>query len=355
VGNSQQVQDPAASGATYDLSNVNLQGYGGPSADQQQASAQGQALAAAQAQAAQQSQALQAAQSGSGAQNAWDSALLTSGDGRNAILQALQGANMAGSNAGAAQQGAATAVGNAQAQSNANVAQQKTDLSNAASSQAATASTNSTQDAAITGSLESALSTASPGNIGGIVNQYTPYLESLGFTPQQLSSLENDPAALMAAVQGVTSSGYSGYNDTTAANTNSINSLLGNGAATVSGGTNGQASSTASAAQYQAEQDTQALQYLKSEQAKNAADAKNGAPQAQGAGDANSSNEAISYLLHNGLTPAQLAAELGLTGQDADAFVSQWTLHSNPTLSANSSQTGAAWDSGKANSGSAWS
>lgn len=350
-----------ATGSTYDLSNVNLAGYGGPSTDQQQASQQGQALAAQQAAATQQATALQAAQSGAGAQNSWDAALMQQGPERNAVLQALQSVNMAGSNAGAAQQGAVTGVGNATAASNVDVNAQKAALTTAASTEAATASTNAANEAATTGSLSSAIASAStPAQMTQDLQQYAPYLQSLGISGADLGQLQSlaqsgglTPAALQGVIaQATANSGYSGYNAAAAANTNSINSLLGSGAATVSGNSLGAVNDSSTI--QQAQQNQAAINYLKQQDAGTNQSGAGGIKVVNNIGtdiasdNYSSLDNTVGYLSQNGMSPQQIASALGLSGDEATQFVNHYAGHANDLQAAYGTDSGASFNQNQA-------
>lgn len=221
-----------SSDPTVDLSKTSLSSYSGPTSGDVSnsfASATGAANTAS-TQAA-------AMQTGAVTPNAFDNALETQTPAWGQIQAAIGADNTAAQNVAAQQQGGQQAVTNAQNSSGANITTQRNTLSLASAGEAATASTNS----AITASVASEITS---GDFNAAA-QDPSVLASLGLTPAEMTQLaglvqsgQMSPQQAQNAVKQyeTAASGATGYTQAGAATTNSINSLLGSGTASVNSG-----------------------------------------------------------------------------------------------------------------------
>lgn len=287
---------------SYDLSKVNLTQYQGPSVQQAQ-----QQTADAQAKAATASQDASAAQSGQLEHNAWDNALLTQTPQWSQIQQAIGGANQAAATGNALANSAQEAAAQGQNQSAANIAAQRQQLGVAqgtlSSAAAQAASSASQAQSSLSTDLSSGRGT---GQLQTDLATYAGALEAAGMPADKLQQMETSlsngsmtRADIASALQPFLSAmnGSDGQTQLGAAQTNSINSLLGNDAPTVSAASTGSLGSLQTTA-------SDASNYLRNLGSYNGNDT----------ATHQEINSAIATMLKQGMTPDQIMQAAGING-----------------------------------------
>lgn len=222
----------------YDFSKVNLAQYSGPTA--QQAT---QSLAAAQNASASAVSAAKAAQTAP-EENAWDSALLTQSPAYQQVSQAVGNAQQAAANGNALVNSGQEAVNQAQNTSQANIAAQRQGLTQAGATLSSQAATNAAAATKAYSDLSAASTASGIGDLQNALSSDADALEAAGLSPAQLQQLESgladgsiDRTAAyqnLAPFLAVLQNAPNGETTLGAAETNSVNSLLNNGAPTIS-------------------------------------------------------------------------------------------------------------------------
>lgn len=365
--------------------------YSGPTASSLSAGSQYSNVNNAAGKAAQASQSLR---NGGSQSNAWDyAAQRASGGAKQQTLQAQGALGQQQSQAAGTAAQAGQAANAAQTSWNNTVDANKAALGQVVQSGANTASSNvaGVQRTASTASSAAAkaASDSSPSEASAALSSYTNYLTQLGVAPadiqtaiSELSAHQISPQQAMQWMQSVISTAtdtgagaYTGYNANTAAVQNAANAKLGNGN-TVSAGSNGAVSTGGLAndtAQNQAAVQNakqQALAFVNKQVASAGGDPNNSynqqinnSPDAmqhavglmeQRGNDFAPLDNAVGYLMANGMSFQEIADAFGLSGSVAAAFVQHYTQNAGKMASAYNGQDNTNWSAQGNNTGQNW-